>query len=429
MTAPTVGYTRGMWLQLVQFLNAQFGTPGCVPEPRYPDRDGDGFGRPGPAAWVCPTVPRFTPAAAATDCDDRAADVHPGQVEQCNGIDDDCDGLVDLDDPDQDPWVCGHCESEADFDAAVIVSRTRNACVWDPSLSYCSTDPYAPDTHDAGSHLHRLKYRDDGIRLRDQLLLFLPPGFGENNEAFTDWAAFAGYPTISLGWQNDLRFEATCNDDVCFDTVHQEHQDGTDASTLCDIPPEDAVEGRLTTLLTNAAAEFPDEPWGSYLLADGTPDYERIVLAGWSGGATQASYFAGVHPFAGVLLVSGAPEVIRPLRPAPPYGAAWMSEPRATPDCAHFAMYHRDEPGAAPYDYMGMQLAELGVVGAAVDLDTNLPPYGGAHLLTTANPGDYQLAGCNEHKSMAMDGCMDESILRPVYFHWFCELPQGCAAP
>jgi hypothetical protein len=32
------------------------------------------------------------------DCDDTNADVHPGAVESCNRADDDCDGLVDLDD-------------------------------------------------------------------------------------------------------------------------------------------------------------------------------------------------------------------------------------------------------------------------------------------------------------------------------------------
>ena len=34
------------------------------------------------------------------DCDDDVAAVHPGAVELCGGVDDDCDGLVDDDDPD-----------------------------------------------------------------------------------------------------------------------------------------------------------------------------------------------------------------------------------------------------------------------------------------------------------------------------------------
>jgi len=52
-----------------------------------------------------------SPAAGGTDCDDTRAEVHPGAVESCNGLDDDCDGWLDescdsgdLDGPPGAPW-------------------------------------------------------------------------------------------------------------------------------------------------------------------------------------------------------------------------------------------------------------------------------------------------------------------------------------
>ncbi|GIV30933.1 MAG: hypothetical protein KatS3mg029_0284 [Saprospiraceae bacterium] len=54
--------------------------PGCCP-----DADGDGY---------------FDAACGGTDCNDNNSNIHPGATEICDGIDNDCDGLVDTDDPD-----------------------------------------------------------------------------------------------------------------------------------------------------------------------------------------------------------------------------------------------------------------------------------------------------------------------------------------
>ncbi len=57
------------------------------------DRDGDGYGAGGDTVLGCDA-----PAGMAdneADCDDAAADVHPGVEELCNGVDDDCDGALE----------------------------------------------------------------------------------------------------------------------------------------------------------------------------------------------------------------------------------------------------------------------------------------------------------------------------------------------
>jgi len=61
----------------------------------YADADGDGYGGPTTVAF-CPTVdpgPGYT--LDDDDCNDANADVFPGAVEYCNGLDDDCNGTVD----------------------------------------------------------------------------------------------------------------------------------------------------------------------------------------------------------------------------------------------------------------------------------------------------------------------------------------------
>jgi hypothetical protein len=87
------------------------------------DNDGDGYYVYDPV-W-CP---------AGNDCDDNNAAVHPGAVEVCDdGVDNDCDGLVDCADPD---CTCGHCVDN-DGDGYYVYDP-----VWCPAGNDCDdTNP------------------------------------------------------------------------------------------------------------------------------------------------------------------------------------------------------------------------------------------------------------------------------------------------
>lgn len=61
----------------------------CVFEPVTFDLDKDGFRAP------LPGVPLGSPAACGNDCDDKSAAAHPGGTETCDGVDNDCNGVVD----------------------------------------------------------------------------------------------------------------------------------------------------------------------------------------------------------------------------------------------------------------------------------------------------------------------------------------------
>jgi len=59
----------------------------------YVDLDGDGFGNPNAYMSACAQPNGYVTNSA--DCDDSRTTVHPGAPELCNGIDDNCDGIVD----------------------------------------------------------------------------------------------------------------------------------------------------------------------------------------------------------------------------------------------------------------------------------------------------------------------------------------------
>ncbi len=105
---------------------------GCdTPTAYYADCDGDGYaamgassvevcampaGSPGgcppgaPAMWTT-----RSPEGDSSDCADDDPDVHPGAAEACNGVDDDCDGRADWEDPDTSgPWDPTLCDRTDD---------------------------------------------------------------------------------------------------------------------------------------------------------------------------------------------------------------------------------------------------------------------------------------------------------------------------
>lgn len=64
------------------------------------DADGDGWGDPGTSIRACSQPPGYVPRAR--DCDDTNASINPGATDVCNYIDDNCNGLIDEDEPPQD---------------------------------------------------------------------------------------------------------------------------------------------------------------------------------------------------------------------------------------------------------------------------------------------------------------------------------------
>jgi hypothetical protein len=64
-------------------------------QPWYADEDGDGYGDPELEVRAC-EQPEGYVAAGVEDCDDGEPATHPGALELTDGLDNDCDGVVDL---------------------------------------------------------------------------------------------------------------------------------------------------------------------------------------------------------------------------------------------------------------------------------------------------------------------------------------------
>lgn len=67
----------------------------AYPVTYYKDADADGYGDPSNTVTLCSTTPPPGYVRGNTDCNDSSAAIHPGAKEITNGLDDNCNGLVD----------------------------------------------------------------------------------------------------------------------------------------------------------------------------------------------------------------------------------------------------------------------------------------------------------------------------------------------
>ena len=98
----------------------------------YEDKDKDGAGDSGQTACLCKATGAFT-ATVGGDCNDLNPGVGPGKPEICNGLDDNCDGVVDP----SDSGGCTEYYMDADKDGWGV--EATSACLCAPGAPFNAT--------------------------------------------------------------------------------------------------------------------------------------------------------------------------------------------------------------------------------------------------------------------------------------------------
>ncbi len=201
----------------------------------YFDGDSDGFGEPTNAILYCSQPIGYV--ADGTDCDDNDDDVNPQGTEECNGEDDNCDGVIDEDSAlDAPMWY-----ADTDEDGFGDVATSMTACTQPSNFVSNATDC------------------DDTLELVFPNASELCNGFDDDCDGDTDeydaidqvtWYADAdsdGYGSINYtteacqqpsGYVSDDR---DCNDlDDAINPLAQETCDGIDNDCDDDIDDADA---------------------------------------------------------------------------------------------------------------------------------------------------------------------------------------------
>jgi len=92
----------------------------------YADYDGDGFGGYEELRWCGKPDETFvTWTNAPGDCNDNRADIYPGQLERCDGLDEDCDDIVDEESINQTIWYLDR-DNDGYGTAVEVVTQCQN---------------------------------------------------------------------------------------------------------------------------------------------------------------------------------------------------------------------------------------------------------------------------------------------------------------
>lgn len=240
----------------------------------------------------------------------------------------------------------------------------------------------------------------------------------------TRTGAQEGFHAIALAYPNDDAVGVLCANSPrpdCAGEVRTEVITGEDASPLVSVNRVNSITGRLTDLLLYLDRTFPSEGWAQFL-ANGAPDWTRIVVAGHSQGAGHAGFFAKLVRVQRVGMFSGPADP----GPGPDQPASWTARPNVTPLSDQFGFTHTADPLAPLANNLrNWQSIGLGLFGGQVSVDGRSPPFEGSRQLVTSaapNPNPTGPSAAPAHGAPAVDNVTPlaadgQPLFRQVWVH------------
>ena len=310
----------------------------------------------------------------------------------------------------------------------LIAAGTPTACPGATNTSPCGGHQvYVPSLNPVNPELRQ-----------NQLYLFLPGTQSEPNK-YNDvlsMAAYAGYRTIGLSYDNTTRLETACGNNCgCYGPARREVVFGGNLSPVVAVQTGDTIVNRLYRLLDYLDATYPAEGWGAFLSRDdndGIPeftdiDWDSIVISGHSQGAGHAMVIAKTDAVDGILLFDGGNDECTSGGRTYAQWHDWPNIPAPRRSFNH----DRNGSFAVPDSFIAM---DFGMTATDFDLVDAVWPTPFKVATTNQTP----LPTCTNHGSMAYDGCMPDAAggvpatpadayLFPFYVDWMCEV--GCVGP
>jgi hypothetical protein len=163
-------------------------------------------------------------------------------------------------------------------------------------LEIIGVSPHAADPELASSLASEQEFGlwDTRVRQRERLVVLVPSEGADPVEQIElgQIVVGYGYQVVLPGYIN-RGYAPTCNDPSRCSTaeIYREQLEGVDVSDALEVTPPNSLERRIARMLSYLGEQNPAGDWTFYLSGN-VPRWDRIVVAGFSGGGTMAAFVA-----------------------------------------------------------------------------------------------------------------------------------------